>query len=139
MVNVDMAGVALLREWAAAWSSHDLNRVASLFTDDCVYEDVTMNVVNRGKEQLKAFGAAFITAVPDLGVELTDCFMTEDRAGMEWLLSGTHRGDLPGIPATGKQVSLRGCTICELRGGKIQRNSDYWDMATFLKQIGQMT
>jgi hypothetical protein len=29
--------------------------------------------------------------------------------------------------------------MCELRDGKIQRNSDYWDMATFLKQIGQMS
>jgi steroid delta-isomerase-like uncharacterized protein len=139
MVNLVTAGTALLNEWAAAWSSHDLDRVASLFTDDCVYEDVTMSVVNRGKEQLKAFGAAFIAALPDLRIELTASFATEDRADMEWLLSGTHLGDLPGIPATGKPVSLRGCTICDLRSGRIQRNSDYWDMATFLKQIGQMS
>jgi steroid delta-isomerase-like uncharacterized protein len=139
MVNTDTEGVALLHEWAAAWSSHDLDRVAALFTDDCVYEDVTMGVVNRGQDQLKAFGAAFIAAVPDVRVELKGSFATDDRAGAEWLLSGTHRGDLPGIPASGKQVSFRGCTICELRDGRIQRNSDYWDMATFLKQIGQMS
>jgi steroid delta-isomerase-like uncharacterized protein len=139
MVNVDTEGIALLREWAAAWSSHDLDRVASLFTDDCIYEDVTMNVVNRGKDQLKAFGAAFFAALPDFRIELTEFFTSGDRGSMEWVMSGTHRGDLPGIPATGEPVSLRGCTICELRGGKIRRNSDYWDMATFLKQIGHMS
>jgi steroid delta-isomerase-like uncharacterized protein len=93
-------------------------------------------VVNQGKDQLKAFGAAFIAAVPDLRMELTESFATDDGAGMEWLLSGMRRGDLPGIPATNEPVSLRGCTICELRSGRIQRNSDYRDMATFLEQIG---
>jgi steroid delta-isomerase-like uncharacterized protein len=53
-------------------------------------------------------------------------------------MSGTHKGDLPKIPATGKPFSVRGSTIYELREGKIKRNSDYWDMVTFLKQIGIM-
>jgi steroid delta-isomerase-like uncharacterized protein len=52
-------------------------------------------------------------------------------------MSGTHKGDLPGIPATGKRFSsVRGSTILELDGGKIRREADYWDAATFMKQIG---
>ena len=53
-------------------------------------------------------------------------------------MSGTHKGDLPGLPATGKPFSLRGASIYELHDGKIKRNSDYWDMVTFLKQIRLM-
>jgi hypothetical protein len=34
-------------------------------------------------------------------------------------MSGTHKGDLPGIPATGKRFSsVRGSTILELEAGK---------------------
>jgi predicted ester cyclase len=52
-------------------------------------------------------------------------------------MSGTHRGALPGIPATGKRISsVRGSTILELEAGKIRHESDYWDAATFMKQVG---
>jgi ketosteroid isomerase-like protein len=36
------------------WSSHDIDHLLSLFTDDCIYEDVTFGVVNRGKAELSA-------------------------------------------------------------------------------------
>ena len=41
--------------WAAAWSSHNTEELLTLFTDDCVYEDVTFGVVNRGKKEVRAF------------------------------------------------------------------------------------
>ncbi len=54
-------------------------------------------------------------------------------------MSCTHKGDLPGIPATGKCFSsVRGSTILELEASKIRRESDYWDAATFMKQVGQL-
>jgi steroid delta-isomerase-like uncharacterized protein len=52
-------------------------------------------------------------------------------------MSGTHRGDFPGIPATGKGFSsVRGSTILELDDGRIRRESNYWDGATLMKQVG---
>lgn len=114
MVSINVASTTVLDEWAAAWSAHDLDRVASLFTEDCVYEDVALGVVNRGKDQLRAFGAAFLAGVPDLRVELTLSIATDDRAAMEWVMSGTHTGDLPAMPASGKSFSIRGATVCEL-------------------------
>src|SRR6267378_382024 len=123
-------------EWAEGWSRHDMKRVASVFTDDCVYEDVALGVVNRGKEQLKAFGDGFIAGVPDLSVDVTSRFASGDMAAAEWRMSGTHTGDLPGMPATGKKFSLRGVSTFQLRGDRVVRCSDYWDLATFQKQLG---
>ena len=134
MATVEVERV--LEEWAAGWSAHDVDKVAALFTDDCVYEDVPLGAINHGKEELKAFGRPFFQAFPDFTIELTACFAADAWAAMEWLMSGTHEGDLPGMPATGKSFSVRGSTILELRDGRIRRNSDYWDMATFLKQVG---
>jgi steroid delta-isomerase-like uncharacterized protein len=123
-------------EWAEGWSRHDMEWVASVFTNDCIYEDVALGVTNRGKEELIAFGNGFIEGVPDLKVEVTSCFVTGDRAATEWKMSGTHTGNLPGMPATGRSFSLRGASVFQIRGDRILRCSDYWDLATFEKQLG---
>jgi steroid delta-isomerase-like uncharacterized protein len=127
-----------LEEWAAGWSTHDIERVLSLYTDDCTYEDVPLAVVNHGKDELRAFGERVFDAFPDLQIELTAHFAARDSAMLEWTMSGTHRGDLPGMPATGKPFSLRGASALQLEDGRIIRNSDYWDMATLLTQLGLM-
>ncbi len=53
-------------------------------------------------------------------------------------MTGTHTGDLPDLPATGKSFSIRGATIAEVSAGRIVRAADYWDLATFLRQLGVM-
>ena len=122
--------------WAEGWSSHNMERVASVFTDDCIYEDVALGVVNKGKEQLIAFGNGFIGGVPDLDVDVTSRFVSGDKAAAEWTMTGTHSGDLPGMPASGKTFSLRGVSTFDLRGDRLSRCSDYWDLAWFRKQLG---
>ena len=63
--------------------------------------------------------------------------ITKRWAAIEWAMSGTQKGDAPGMPATGKPFSsVRGATILELERNKIRRESDYWDAATFMKQLG---
>jgi hypothetical protein len=37
--------------YIVAWASHDVEKIVSYFTDDCVYEGVAFGVVNRGKEE----------------------------------------------------------------------------------------
>jgi steroid delta-isomerase-like uncharacterized protein len=135
MASADLERV--IEEWARAWSSHETQRVLARFTDDCLYEDVTFGVVNRGQQALQAFAEGVFASVPDFTIEVTSRFVAGPWAGMEWVMSRTHHGDLPGIPATGKRFSsIRGATILELQGGKIRRNSDDWDAATAMKQVG---
>jgi steroid delta-isomerase-like uncharacterized protein len=127
-----------IEDWAAYWSAHDMARLLSLFTDDVVYEDVTKGVVNRGAAELWAFGEGFFSSFPDVTVELRSSFADGTKGGAEWIMRGTQTGNLPGMPATGKRVELRGASIFEFVGDKIRRCSDYWDMATLLKQLGLM-
>jgi steroid delta-isomerase-like uncharacterized protein len=100
------------------------------------FEDVTFGVVARGTEELRGFVSRAFAAVPDFRYEVNSHFVTTRWAAIEWAMSGTHRGDFPGIPATGRSFSgVRGSTILELASGKIRRESDYWDSATFMKQV----
>jgi steroid delta-isomerase-like uncharacterized protein len=130
----------LLDEWALAWSSTentDLERVLALFADDGVFEDATFGVVVRGKEDLRRYVRGAFAAVPDFTYGVTSRFAASQWAAIEWVMSGTHKGDFPGMPATGKRFSsVRGVSILELEAGKIRRESDYWDAATFMKQVG---
>ena len=128
----------MFEDYLAAWNSHDVEKIASFFTDDCVYEDVAVGAVSRGKEELKAFASTTFAAFPDFKVEPTSRFVAGDWAGTEWIMRGTQTGDLLGIPATGKSFSIRGASIRELHEGKIRRNADYWNMASFLQQLGLM-
>jgi steroid delta-isomerase-like uncharacterized protein len=127
----------LLDELATAWSSHDTEKILALFTDDCIYEDVTFGVINRGKAELRAFANGVFAGVPDFKIELTARFVADTWASTEWVMSGTHKGDFPGMPATGKRFSaIRGASIVELQGSKLRRCSDYWDAATVMRQVG---
>jgi steroid delta-isomerase-like uncharacterized protein len=135
----------LLRRWAEGWSAHDPQRVAQLYADDCVCEDVPLGAVTRGRWELAALGRPFPLcglggrpqdAFPDFGIELTGGFVAGDRAAMEWVMSGTHARGRPGVPASGRRFRVRGATVLELRDGRVTRNADYWDTATLLNQLG---
>jgi steroid delta-isomerase-like uncharacterized protein len=135
----------LLRRWAEGWSAHDPQRVVPLYADDCVYEDVPLGAVTRGRRELAALGRPFPLcglggrpqdAFPDFGIELTGGFVAGDRAAMEWVMSGTHARGRPGVPASGRRFRVRGATVLELRDGRVTRNADYWDSATLLTQLG---
>jgi steroid delta-isomerase-like uncharacterized protein len=55
---------------------------------------------------------------------------------IEWIWRGRQTKDLPGLPATNKTFEVRGATVVDFTDGKISPNSDYWDLATYMKQVG---
>lgn len=122
--------------YAGAWSTQDIEAILSFFADDCVYEDVALSSVNKGKQELEEFLKATFAAVPDFRIDPQAAFTCGDRAASEWVISGTQTGPFPGIPATSKPFSVRGVSIMELKQGKIRRNTDYWSLAEFLRQLG---
>jgi steroid delta-isomerase-like uncharacterized protein len=127
-----------IENWAKLWSAHDMQRLLQIFTEDAVYEDVTMGEVNRGGAAIKAFGEGFLAGFPDVTFELRSSFANGVNGGAEWVLRGTHTGNMPNMPATNKRIEVRGASVFDFAGDKIRRCSDYWDMVTFLKQLGQM-
>jgi steroid delta-isomerase-like uncharacterized protein len=127
---------SVLNRWAESWSAHDLGRLLPLFTEDVIYEDVTLGVVNRGTAELRAFAEGFFAAFPDVTFELRTSFSDGGSAGAEWIMRGTHKGDMPGMPATGKRVEVRGASVFAFEGSRIKRCADYWDAVTFRKQLG---
>ncbi len=127
-----------MREYLAAWNAHDAGRVASYFTEDASYEDVALGMISRGKQQIREFADSNFRAFTDVKYELVSLVIAGDRAACEWVMSGTHDGGSPRLPATGKPFSIRGASAIEFAGDKIRRNSDYWNFASLLQQVGLM-
>ena len=127
----------ILREVIAAINSHEIERILSLFADDFIYEEVVDDsTVARNNEELRARLRNLFTSFPDLKLGLTSYFASGNKLCVEWTSSGTHTGDMPGFPATGKSFSYREVVVIELIGDKLSRFSLYCDEYSFLKQLG---
>ena len=125
------------RDFIAAFSAHDIDEVLSYFADDVFYEEVVADgVVAHGKQELRARIQGIFTAFPDIKLELISHFSSGEHDCVEWISSGTHKADSPGLPATGKCFSYREVVVTGLRNSKISRCSLYCDMMTFMKQLG---
>jgi steroid delta-isomerase-like uncharacterized protein len=133
---MDPQNARLARQLVDAWNSLDPERVVALLTADHVYEDVTFGTVNHGPAETRPFFAAAYAAFPDIHFEATHVVADREGGAIEWIMTGTHQGDLPGLPRTGKAFRVRGVTIFETAGDKIRSVHDYWDSATLLRQLG---
>jgi len=125
----------LLEQLIEAENSHDIERILALTADDVVIEDVPFGMVMKGKDGVKQGFTGFFTAVPDFKVEPKSWVTSDKSFAVEVILTGTQKGDLAGLSATGKSFSFRGCSFGEFENGKIKGKRDYWDSASLTKQL----
>ena len=74
-------------------------------------------------------------AFPDLHFEIQDMIEENEKVGLSWIMSGTHQGDLPQLPATGKAFSISGITIYYFEEGKLCGHRQAFDQLGFLSQV----
>jgi steroid delta-isomerase-like uncharacterized protein len=121
--------------WSSAEDRKDLSRHAEFVHDDIV-------VHQAGAEPVVGL-AGYITmmetmyaALPDFHVVLEDQFATDDRVVCRWRMSGTHKGDFFGLPATGNAIEYTGVSLWEFAGGEARRGWIFTDVATLMMQLG---
>lgn len=61
-----------------------------------------------------------------------------DKVAVLWTTRGTHVGDFVGIPPTGKNYTIQGVDIWQIRDGRIAEHWDVVDIYGFLSQIGAL-
>ena len=59
-----------------------------------------------------------------------------DKVVVQWSARGTHRGELMGVPPTGKAVQVLGTTLSRLESGRVVEEWTTWDEAGMLRQLG---
>lgn len=76
------------------------------------------------------------TAFPDFRVETDELIEAGDKVVSRWTVTGTHKGEYMGIPATGKRVNVTGMTLQRFEDGKIAEDWWAYDLLGFMQQVG---
>jgi steroid delta-isomerase-like uncharacterized protein len=90
----------------------------------------------RGQEGLAALLDGYRSAFPDLRIEIDELLVADDATVLAFTLTGTHRGELLGIPATGRRVNVQGMVRSRFRDGKIADEWEILDQLTLFEQLG---
>lgn len=80
-----------------------------------------------------------VGAFPDLHSEIEDVIADGDRVVLRNRLSGTHRGDLGGIGATGRTIAWDTVQILRLHDGRIAEAWFVTDTLALLRQVGAIS
>ena len=65
-----------------------------------------------------------------------EMFSAGDRVVVRWTGTGTHVGEVNGIPPTGNKIRVDAISIHRLADGKIAETWQVWDTLGFLQQLG---
>lgn len=89
-----------------------------------------------GLQAVAGMLTAFRAGFPDLSITVQDAFGAGDRAVVRWQMTGTHTGNLFGMPPTGKAVQVNGISIVREKGGRIVEDWVAEDTAGMMRQLG---
>ena len=102
------------------------------------YEIIPTGDVYDGPTEVSHYYEETRTAFPDQRNELIKMFHADDAVIVEFDLLGTHRGELRGIPPTGKEFRCPMIAVFRFGAEKIVCERVYFDSLTILRQLGLM-
>lgn len=128
---------ALGRRVVEAWNEGKATVMAvvdEVFATDIVYHGGGKDI--RGIKDYKQHVIEFYNAFPDLHFTIEDMVVEGDKVAMRVTLTGTHKGEFHGVPATNMKVTGWGISIYRIIGGKIVERWERSDALGFMQQLG---
>ena len=115
------ATMAILDGFAAAFNAHDIEKILSYMTDDCIFEASAGPDADGekfvGKDAVrKAFEDVFKN-FPDAHWSNPHHFISGNRAVSEWTFTGTK--------PDGSKMEVNGCDLFTFRDGRIAIKNSY--------------
>ncbi len=132
----EQQNMQVAREAINAWNAHDPDRLIKLLAEDYVSESDTLPAPVRGRESARGVFQMYLRAFPDLHFEMEQLLPSGNYVVTRWHATGTHGGELMGVPATNRRAETHGCSVVEYRDGQMVRELVYWDTGNLLRQLG---
>ena len=89
-----------------------------------------------GPEGARQVVTMYRNAFPDFRVTVDEQIAEGDKVVTRWTAHGTHKGELAGIPATGKSSTVTGISVDKLVNGKIAESWGIFDQFGMMQQLG---
>jgi limonene-1,2-epoxide hydrolase len=115
--------IHVVRRFCESWSTHDLDKIMSGFTDDAVWHNMPLDPVN-GADAVRTAIAEFLDSAGSVDFRI-------DHIAAQGDTVLTERVDI--MEMQGRAVELPVMGTFEVRDGRIARWRDYFDMRTFRK------
>jgi len=123
------------RFYDEGWNANNLDVYDELVTEDFV-DHQAIPGLPPGREGFKGLNAMFRSAFPDVWVEIDNVVAEDDKVGCRWVSTGTHQGDLFGIPATGSKVEVSETVFYRVENGSLAEGWINRDDVGLMRQLG---
>ena len=114
----------------------NLRIVNELHTPDYQHHDPDAPDPGGGAEGYIKRNTVFLKAFPDRRLTIEDQVAEGDKVATRITMRATQTGDLPGMPATGRQVTIESMHICRISDGRIAEEWELFDALGMLRQLG---
>ncbi|HEX9994770.1 MAG TPA: ester cyclase [Acidimicrobiales bacterium] len=122
------------RYYEQVCNGRELALAADLFTTDHRLHDPQVPAAD-GPQGIADAVRAYQDGV-DGHWTVEEIFSAGDRVVVRWTGSGTHVGDMNGIPPTGRSIRVDAISIHRVEDGKVAETWEVWDTLGFLQQLG---
>jgi steroid delta-isomerase-like uncharacterized protein len=121
-----------------AFNQHQADRAADYLRSDVKWHGGTLGTVD-GRDNFVGLIGAIVSALPDLRNVEQDIIAERDIVSVRAVVEGTHKGDLLGIPASGKHVRWDAVDVYRVTDGKIAEEWAADDLLAFVYGVGAYT
>lgn len=121
-----------------AFNQHQADRAADYLTSDMKWHGGTLGTVD-GRENVAGLIGAIVSALPDLHNVEQDIIAERDIVAVRAVVEATHKGDLLGIPASGRHVRWDAVDVYRVADGKIAEEWAADDLLAFVYGVGAYT
>lgn len=123
-----------------AWNDQDIEKALDVIADEIEWTDPLLPAPLTTKDGARGFFEGSWAGLPDFHIEAIGEPLVDEASGrvaQEWRMTGTHQGELAGIPATGKPFDVTGTDVWEVDAdGRATSVHAYYDAATLMRQLG---
>jgi steroid delta-isomerase-like uncharacterized protein len=135
MTNTD-ANKKIVTEFIdGLFSRGDLGAADAFLSSDYVDHDPPFGT-SGDRDGMRAAGAIVRAAFPDWHSDLHLLIAEGDLVAEHFTASGTQRGEMMGVPPSGREMSMNGINIFRIRDGRICERWGRLDILGFLQQLG---
>ena len=139
-MSVELNKAIVTRFYEAVWNDRNLSVADEIFADDCVTHQLHSGAESEGVPRrpgdVKHHVTEWLEAFPDLRFEVEQMLAEGDQVMSRCVMHGTHAGSWNGVPATGKQVSMRMFVVHRIVSGKIVEDWVLVEALGFFQQLG---
>ena len=124
----------------ATISKHDLEGFLDYVAEDVIeHEPPPVENPLPGRQGVQQWFEILFQSFPDIAMSPQDMIAEDDKIASRVRVTGTHRGEFMGIPATGKAVDIELIDIVRVNSdGKVAEHWGIVDDATMMQQLGVM-